>query len=323
MNKIAKLKDISTEINVAHNKVVEACRSSVRHAIKAGELLIKAKTVVNHGEWVNWLKDNLIVSERTAQAYMRLAREYPKLEESKAQHVADLPLRDAIQTISNTTVVLNRAKKIGLDMEKFATDEKSSGSVGRKAMQAIRKINCNAHIKSESTAHVDIDGQAMTLEKNDELGLFRLRTGANEAYLNLQKRIEFYKKDESYTEDKLEAGELVSEAEKLETKAKSLRQEAKKIILYAENDIQAKVLAIYGKPVPSETLTIKPKNNDQYLDIRRKEQEQAISSLLDLLKDGDVEITRKDIRADIHHMPYIDTCCTYPITGWINIGLEA
>lgn len=323
MNKIAELKDISNEINVAHNKVVEACRSSVGHAIKAGELLIKAKSVVIHGEWGNWLKDNLILSKRTAQAYMRLAREYPKLEASNTQHVADLPLRDAIQVISSTTAVLNWAKKTGIDIEMFTTNEKSGDSVRRKAIQEIRKTKYNAHIKSESTAPVDIDGQAMTLEKNDDLGLFRLRKEGNEAYIKLQERIDFYKEDESYMEDKLEAKELIREAEKLETQAKRLKKEAEEIMLYAQDNIRVRLLDIYGKPVPAEALTIKPNNNDQYWTIKEKDQEQAISSLLELLKDGCAEITGRDINMDLTLMSYVDIGCTYPANNWTGIGLEA
>jgi len=100
MNKIVELKDISVEINTEHEIVVNACKSAVEHAIKAGELLVKAKSMVNHGQWITWLKDNFSFSERTAQAYMRLAREYPKLEASNPQRVTDLSMREALNLLS-------------------------------------------------------------------------------------------------------------------------------------------------------------------------------------------------------------------------------
>ena len=56
MNKIAELKNISAEINTEHEIVVNACKSAVEHARKAGELLIKAKYMVNHGEWLGWMR---------------------------------------------------------------------------------------------------------------------------------------------------------------------------------------------------------------------------------------------------------------------------
>ena len=101
MNNIAELKDISVEINTEHEIVVNACKSAVEHAIKAGDLLTKAKSMVNHGQWIPWLKDNFTFSERTAQAYMRLAREYPKLEASNPQRVTDLSMREALCLLSN------------------------------------------------------------------------------------------------------------------------------------------------------------------------------------------------------------------------------
>ena len=42
-----------------------------------------------------------MISERTAQAYMRVARDWPTLE-AKAQRVADLPLRDALALLAES-----------------------------------------------------------------------------------------------------------------------------------------------------------------------------------------------------------------------------
>ena len=56
---IIELEDIATEINTEHEIVVNACKSAVEHAMKAGRLLIKAKSIVNHGEWLDWMKAQL------------------------------------------------------------------------------------------------------------------------------------------------------------------------------------------------------------------------------------------------------------------------
>lgn len=73
----------------------------MKHACEAGERLIQAKAMLPHGQWLPWLEANCEVSERSAQAYMRVARELPKLEGSKAQRVADLPLREAVRLLAN------------------------------------------------------------------------------------------------------------------------------------------------------------------------------------------------------------------------------
>jgi hypothetical protein len=71
--------------------------SAINHAIAAGELLLEAKRQVKHGEWLPWLAENCDIAERTAQAYMRLAR--TPLEKRNA--VADLPLRDALASLAS------------------------------------------------------------------------------------------------------------------------------------------------------------------------------------------------------------------------------
>jgi hypothetical protein len=46
------------------------------HYRRAGEMLIEAKDQVGHGGWSRWLTKNFDLSIRTAQVYMRWAREF-------------------------------------------------------------------------------------------------------------------------------------------------------------------------------------------------------------------------------------------------------
>lgn len=62
---------------------------AIKHAIKAGELLAKAKGLCAHGEWLAWLKDNFDLSDRTAQRYMLIAAE----AKENPTRVADLSVR--------------------------------------------------------------------------------------------------------------------------------------------------------------------------------------------------------------------------------------
>jgi hypothetical protein len=58
-------------------------RRSLEHAIAAGQLLIEAKELVDHGEWIAWIETNCEIGPRHAQTYMRLARNRHKLEPLK------------------------------------------------------------------------------------------------------------------------------------------------------------------------------------------------------------------------------------------------
>ena len=94
------LAQLAKVINREHDLACQAIRTGLEHALTAGDLLQQAKAKVQHGDWLAWLEANCTVSERTAQAYMRLAREWPRLSDPKAQRVADLPLRQVLALVA-------------------------------------------------------------------------------------------------------------------------------------------------------------------------------------------------------------------------------
>lgn len=60
-----------------------------------GNGLIEAKGKLNHGEWLDWLTENVGYSEKSAENYMRIARNY-----SNPQLVADLGMRKALSLLA-------------------------------------------------------------------------------------------------------------------------------------------------------------------------------------------------------------------------------
>ena len=111
---------LADEINAEHRSCDEALREGLRHALRAGELLIEAKTRVQHGEWGRWLEENFEGSSRTAQGYMKVAREIPNLDGTKAQHVADLSLRSALKELSAPEVAPTEAEQERWSKEEVA-----------------------------------------------------------------------------------------------------------------------------------------------------------------------------------------------------------
>jgi hypothetical protein len=90
---------LAARINAEHQEAEGAMRAGLAHAKNAGELLLEAKRRCPHGRWLPWLRANVRFGERTAQAYMRVARRWGELE-AKAQRVADLPYREAIAMLA-------------------------------------------------------------------------------------------------------------------------------------------------------------------------------------------------------------------------------
>jgi hypothetical protein len=99
LTKTDELTTLAESVNEHHRECELAARSAIGHAKVAGELLIEAKGRVSHGEWLPWLEGNVECSQRTSQGYMKVAREWKRLE-SKTQRVADLSLRDGLRLLS-------------------------------------------------------------------------------------------------------------------------------------------------------------------------------------------------------------------------------
>src|SRR5271165_5330168 len=107
------LPDLAARIRAEHEAVSVALKESVRHAIAAGELLIEAKRKLGHGQWLPWLRDHCTISERTAQLYMRVAKNRAEIENQMRSGVADLSLNEVAALLmlsSDVRALLSFAK---------------------------------------------------------------------------------------------------------------------------------------------------------------------------------------------------------------------
>ncbi len=74
--------------------------------IEIGRRLVEAKEMLNHGEWLPWLKRETEFSERSAQNYMKVFNTYGAAQlglfgpETNTQTFADLPISKALALLS-------------------------------------------------------------------------------------------------------------------------------------------------------------------------------------------------------------------------------
>lgn len=86
------------KINTAHAEAQAYASKAVERALEAGDLLLLAKSQVAHGQWLPWLQKNCpAISERTAQNYMRVAKELP----IEKRNAADLTMREALRLVAS------------------------------------------------------------------------------------------------------------------------------------------------------------------------------------------------------------------------------
>ena len=163
MNEIIAPSDldaIATEINAEHEAAKVAFNSGFTHAVRAGELLIKAKAEVKHGEWLPWLEENCQISLRSAQLYMRLTNERSRIE-SNTQDLAYLTLEGAAALLGRPKEKKVESKETTLKWwEREEAKDRLKGKGGKVTVQDLQeqlaaKKRAGETLKSRNTELVE------------------------------------------------------------------------------------------------------------------------------------------------------------------------
>ena len=104
--------------------ILEAQRKGGEAILTIGNCLIEAKSMLLHGEWLPWLNSKVGYSEKTAQNFMRLAREF-----SNPQALADLGATKALALLALPTE----------ERERFLEDHNVIDMTTRQLEQAIKE----------------------------------------------------------------------------------------------------------------------------------------------------------------------------------------
>ena len=83
------------DIEVITQEILDAKRRGGEAILTIGRCLTEAKQAIPHGEWLPWLNERVEFSERTAQKFMRLAREW-----SNPSTLADLGASKALMLLA-------------------------------------------------------------------------------------------------------------------------------------------------------------------------------------------------------------------------------
>jgi hypothetical protein len=101
------LEVLAEQIAAKHDAAQTAARTTVNLAVACGALLIEAKRRVGHGGgFQSFVTKCCGISPRSAQGYMRLARELERLPEDKRETVALLGVRDALSAVASDAQTL-------------------------------------------------------------------------------------------------------------------------------------------------------------------------------------------------------------------------
>lgn len=149
MADIGKLlaKQAPRDIGIITEEIIELKQTAGAAVLGIGQRLNEAKAVLNHGEWLPWLTEKVEFSERSAQTFMRLAREWSNpqaladLGKSKALTLLALPADEREQFIAEPHLVDGTVKNVvdmtSRELEK-AIRERKEALAAKEAAEAER-----------------------------------------------------------------------------------------------------------------------------------------------------------------------------------------
>jgi len=267
------------DIETITGEILEAKRMGGEAILTIGRCLMEAKDTLPHGEWLPWLTEKVEFSPRTAQNFMRLAREWTNtqtladLGASKALTLLALPPEEREKFVSENNVIdmsarqLEQAIKDRDEARKAAEEAKADAATAEQARAKMAEDMALLNARLAGTREdKELAAQAVArLEK--ELAELKskpvevavetvadpeaIEKARAEAVAEMQAKLDKAKEAKKKAEEKRQAAEeaLAQAQRKLEEQAKA----EKKAALGADKDVaQFEVLFNQGQELANK-----------------------------------------------------------------------
>jgi hypothetical protein len=150
-------------LEVIVDELHSTLRRQIADIIKSGELLVEAKEHVGHGEWLLLLRQELSMSPRTAQRYMK-AYEFVSAKNVTVAHLKLSPT--ALYLLSEDETWEDGWEWRGHDVQEHHVREVATNAVLKEA--AVRRVECGrAREIIEETFTTEAQARAMSQELED------------------------------------------------------------------------------------------------------------------------------------------------------------
>lgn len=259
-NKVIQIRDaeiVAAEINTIKNQTKRLVLSA---SVEIGRRLEEAKSLVDHGQWQQWLKDKVDYSQSTADNLMRISREYGDEQvslfsgEAKSQTFANLsysqavalfalPANDREEFVKANDVddMTSRQLQEAIKAQKKAEAEKADAEA---AKQAAEKQKAETESKNRDLqnkldqAYLDADKQVETVEHLRQEIEAAKKEAAGPSPEELKKmRAEIREKVKADYEKK--STQLTLEKQNAESKAKEIEEQYQEQLKKAKLDNQS------------------------------------------------------------------------------------
>lgn len=156
------------DIETITAEVLELKKTAGESILGIGHRLLEAKSVLKHGDWLPWLSARVDLSERAAQNFMRLAREW-----SNPQTLADLGASKALALLAIPAE----------DREDFIAADHvvDGGEVKKVAEMSTRELD--RAIKARDKARAEADAAKTTADEAVAMASEAIKTADTERSL--------------------------------------------------------------------------------------------------------------------------------------------
>ena len=219
VQEVRTAESIAIEINTIKKQTQKVMLSA---SIEIGRRLVEAKSLVNHGDWGNWLEKNVAYSERTAQNLIKLYDQYSDkgmdaLFDSDMDVFAELSYTQAVALLALPTVDERKEFVEIHDMENMSTRELQEAIKAQKAAEDEAK-DLKQQLKEEKEKSRKIQDEAALQNGNLRETEKRLQEKTEEAE-QLQRDLEVASMPAIDPEKEAELRRLREENEKLKKTA--------------------------------------------------------------------------------------------------------
>ena len=250
-------------IETITDEILDAQRRGGEAILTIGRCLIEAKEMLPHGEWLPWLAENVGYSQKTAQNFMRLAREFSNpqaladLGATKALKLLALPADEREQFVEANNVIdmstrqLEQAIKERDEARKAAEAAKADASAAEQArakmeadMAATKNLLESARADADSAgsrARVLEEKLRMLQEQPVEVAVETvvdpeaIEKATAEAVAEIKAKLDKAREAKKRAEDKQKIAEEALEQARLQLEGQA--REEKKAALGADKDL--------------------------------------------------------------------------------------
>lgn len=209
-----RLSELAGNIRAAEGQNRQLAQLMLDNAVDIGRWLTEAKTMVPHGEWGKWLKENVDYSQSKAQNLMRLYQEYGIGQESLFRG----PKSQALGNLSVTKALRLLAVPDGPEREEFLEKHDVAAMTSRELDAAIKERDDALRTAAQAQANQTAAEQARKKMEAD-------MAMANERIAGLNAEVEMRS---------AEAGEARETAARLERELEELRSRPREVAVEAD-----------------------------------------------------------------------------------------